>query len=389
MNEAIILGGCSTKMEDPDTKEEAFYMLPFKAVKCTLDKLSIDPKDLDFVLLASYDLIDGRMISNMYSGMSSGAFLKYESRVADDGTLALAYANSLINSYEGELGLVVAYAAQEVDPLTISLQTLDPFVYRPIGINYLAQFALQASSYLNQFKIINKWDQISSIITFNDRKAAMLNPRAHIRGNVTIEDIEKDDYIIWPLKKSMIPPMTRGAVALLVGNEHAARERMLDANVLIKSIRWYTDSYYFGLSKQLSMIPPLARAAREAYNESGIIDPAKDIDFFEISDVTPAHYIMEIEALGLSKIGKGWQLIESGDAGPDSSIIINRSGGTLSTDPYPAGGLFKTYEAYLQLEGKSGSNQIDKPIKRGLVHGYSYISGIMGQTHSVVILEKR
>jgi len=385
----MILGGCVTQMEDPDSRKDTFYMIPFKAVRCVLNNNSIDPKDIDFVILSSYDLIDGRMISNMYSGMSSGGFLKYESKVSDDGTLALAYADSLIRSYEGELGLVVSYATQEVDQSLVSLQTLDPFIYRPIGIDYIAQFALQATTYLNQFKLMAKWDDLASTILINDRKAAMNNPRAHIRKSLDKEEITKDDYVVWPLRKNMIPPRSRGAVALLVGNEPAARERMLDATVAIKSIRWYTDSYYFGLSKQFPIILPLAKAAREAYLEAKIFNPLKDISFYEISDVTPAHYMMEIEALGLSKIGSSWQLISSGDIGPDSSIIVNKSGGSLSTDPYPAGGLLKTYEAYLQLIGNAGPNQIDGSIKTALVHGYSYISGIMGQTHSVVILERR
>lgn len=389
MGRTMILGGCVTEMRDPEPKDEAFYMLPFRAAKCVLDSYSLDPGDIDFVVSTGYDIVDGRMISNMYSGMASGGFLKYESRIADDGTLALAYADALIRSYEGELGLVVGYAAQEVDLSLASLQTLDPFVYRPVGINYIVQFAMQASAYLNQFRLLSKWDELASTIVVGDRRAASLNPRAHLKGGLTREELAREDYIVWPLRKSMVPPMTRGAVALLVGDESAARQLMLDTGVEVKSIRWFTDSYYFGFNKQLTMILPLARAAREAYVEANVSNPLKEIDFYEISDVTPAHYMMELEALGLSKIGGSSRLVESGEVGPDSPIIVNRSGGSLSTDPYPAGGLLKVYEAYLQLTGKAGPVQIKGSLRRGLVHGYSYISGFMGQTHSVVILEGR
>ena len=386
MSGSLIVSGCSTPMTGP-SRDEAFYMLAFRAVSCALERASLDPGDVDFAILSSYDALDGRMISNMYSGMASAGFLKYESRVSDDGTLALAYADALIRGNKADIGLVVGYSPREADTALLSLMTMDPFIYRPVGLNHLVQLALQASSYIGRLGLTSElWDLIAASIVSMERSAASRNPRAHLRAPLEAGEAIQGDYVVWPLRRDYIPPETRGAVALVVASREAARKHMLDRAVEVKAIRWYTDSYYLGYSKLLYALPPLARAAREAYRDADIGDPKSGIDLYEISDVTPAHYLMELEALGVAPPGRAARLLERGDVGPEAPIVVNRSGGSLSTDPYPASGLLKVYEAYLQLTGDAGPLQLEK-AERALVHGYSYLSGFMGQTHSVVILE--
>ena len=378
----LIAGGCATPMTDP-VPEEVFYMLPFRAAKCLLDSLGLDPGILDFVILSSYDVLDGRMISNMYAAMASGAFLKYESRVSEDGTLALAYADALIRSNEADIGLVVGYAAQETDMAYASTLIMDPFIYRLLGTNYLAQLALQAAAYINRLGIMEYWDLIAGQIVSMDRRAGAANPRAHLRSPVDAGEVLDWELIVWPLRENMVPPRTRGAVALLLTSQEAAKKYMLEDTVEVAAIRWYTDSYYFGYNKLLYYLAPLARAAREAFRDAGL-DPGK-VDLYELSDVTPAHYLMELEALGVAPPGRAARLLQKGEVGPDAPIVVNRSGGSLSTDPYPATGLLKVFEAYLQLLGKAGPIQVDSP-RTAVIHGFSYISGVMAQTHSVVVL---
>jgi acetyl-CoA C-acetyltransferase len=129
------------------------------------------------------------------------------------------------------------------------------------------------------------------------------------------------------------------------------------------------------------------KASREAYINAGLRGP-DGIDIFEISDITPFHYLMELEAIGLSPPGRGARLLERGEVGPENArIIVNPDGGSLCTDPYPAGGLLKVYEAYLQLTGEAGAIQCGEP-SRALVHGFSYLSGASAQTHIVSILSR-
>jgi len=382
---SLIVSGCSTSMVGA-LQDEVFYMLSFKAARCTLDKVGLNHGDLDFIILASYDALDGRMISNMYAGMASGGFLKYESRIPEDGTLALAYADALISGNMVDLGLVVGYSALESDISTVSLYSLDPFIYRPIGLNHIIQWALFNSSYINMSKMdFGEWESLASHIVSLNRSAGARNPRAHLREGISPDEVMKSRFVVWPLRELHIAPETRGAVALLLASREASRKYMLDEAVEIASVRWYTESYYITYDKLASPIPSLVKAARDAFKEAKI-DDVKVIDLYEISDVTPAHYLAVLESLGIAPPGRAREALMKGDIGPDASIIVNRSGGSISTNPYPASGLYKVYEAYLQLTNNAGPLQVEG-ARVALVHGYTYIAGLAGQAHSIVILK--
>ena len=383
MNRVAILGGYASDMSDFNANEQ-FYELPFVAVRKALDNLGLEKGDIDFAIISGYDHIDGRMISNMYTSMSGGGFLKYESRVSEDSTLALAYAYMKILSGESDIGVVVSYAAQETDLVYASNIIFDPLYYRPIGMNHLAALALQSSSYLYKTKLLEYSDIIASHIVSMNRKAGAKNPRSHLKKPLEPSDVVESEYVIWPLRETMVPPYTRGTVALIVGEEEVAKRFGLEKPIYIDSIAWSADNYYLG-SKPLYILLPLMKASREAFKK-GNVKKAEDIDLFEISDVTPFHYLMELEALGLSPSGMGAKLLDKDEIGPyNKRFNVNPSGGSLSTDPYPATGLLKVYESYLQLIGKAGSVQLNN-VEKAVVHGYSYISGASVATHSLVLL---
>lgn len=380
----MVLGGSISEMGDFDASTQ-FYELPFIAVKRLLDEHGLRRGDLDFVITSSYDYLDGRMISNMYTTMASGGYLRYESRVSDDSLLALAYANMKILSGEAEIGIAVSYAAQETDMVATSNLVFDPFHYRPVGMNYLSGLALQASSYLHESGIAENADAIASQIVSAGRRAGALNPRAHLRTALEPKDYIDSEYVIWPLREKGLTPHTRGAAAILLAEEHVARRLGLKPLANLEAINWGTDSYYLG-SKNLYSLPTLAKAVRDSLTRAGIEDLGKEVQVFEISDVTPFHYLMELEALGLSQEKQASALVENGEVGPRGlQVIVNPSGGSLCTDPYPAGGLVKLYEAYLQVIHEAGPVQVED-VGRALVHGFSYISGASAPTHVVAIL---
>jgi acetyl-CoA C-acetyltransferase len=385
MDRVVILGGYATSMTDFNPKYQ-FYELPYVSSRELLTELGIDRGELDFIILAAYDHLDGRMISNMYTSMASGGYLKYESRVSEDSLYALAYAYMKIISGEADVGLVTSYATRETDMVYASNLVMDPLYYRNIAMNYLSGLALQASAYLSITKLQEYSDLIASHIVSQQRKAAANNPRAHLKKPLEPSDVISNEYIIWPLRDGMYPPATRGAVSIVIASEEYAKRIRTDPIVYIDSVSWCTDGYYLG-NKLLYLIAPLMKASRKAYINGGIEDPM-DIDLFLISDVTPFHYLMQIEALGLSPPGRGARLLERGEIGPSNTRLrVNPDGGSLCTDPYPASGILKLYEAYLQLTDRAGPIQLSD-VDKVLVHGFSYLSGASSQSHIVTVLSR-
>ncbi|MCS7118157.1 MAG: hypothetical protein NZ957_05180 [Thaumarchaeota archaeon] len=380
MKVGIIGVGFSEMKSYEPSKAPAFQELPFIAVKRALQNAGVERGEVDFFVESSYDFLDGRMISNMYTCTNVGAFLRSESRVADDSLLGVAYAAAKIKSGDAEIAVVESHGIREVDHNAISHIIFDPFVYRNIGMSYLTSLALVSKAYIDRYRVDE--DDALTIVSKN-RRAGYFNPNAHLREPINDEEVRRSPYVVYPLRQSMLAPPTSGSVALVLANEYMAT-RLVDQPVWIESISWCTDSYYLG-GKPLHTIIPLQVAAKKAYTEAGITNPAKQIGLFEVCDVTPYHELMAYEALGLAQEGKGCNYAREGVTDPrEGSIPVNVSGGSLSTDPYPASSLFKLVEAYLQMRGEAVGRQI-KGVERALVHGFSYIGGASAQTHVVLI----
>ncbi len=61
----------------------------FEVCKGALRHAGISREDLDTVITASTDFLDGRTISSVFIGMAAGAFLKDESKVEEFVSLVL------------------------------------------------------------------------------------------------------------------------------------------------------------------------------------------------------------------------------------------------------------------------------------------------------------
>jgi acetyl-CoA C-acetyltransferase len=352
--------------------------------------------DVDFFVEVSYDSIDGRMISNMYTVSAAGAYLRAEHRVSDNFLLGLAYAYAKILSGEADTALVVAYSTREVrdgDFTVLSNLIFDPFYYRPL-MNHIVGLGLQASSYR---AMTNVSDEVVGRVVVKNRRMGSMNPLTGLKGSITLEEVLSSDYVVYPLRGSMLPPRNWGAVALVLAEETTAR-RLSDAPVWIAGIQWATDGYYLGgkpLGAYLQPAIPITgtllsirRASSRLFSKLNINNPEREIGLFEVCDVTPYHEIMAYEGLGLANWGTGYRLVEEGATDPRGGRIpVNPSGGHLSLDPYPATGAVKVLEAYLQLRGEAGSRQLSG-VSRALVHDCTYINAPSTFTQSVAVLER-
>jgi len=373
-----------------------FYDMAFEAAVRALESVGLDRANIDFFLEVSYDSIDGRMISNMYTTSAIGAYLKSEHRVADNFLLGLAYAYAKILSGEADTALIVAYGTREVrdgDYSILSNLVFDPFYYRPM-MNHIIGLGLQASSYKS---ITNVSEDTVGRVVVKNRKYGSMNPLTGIRNPPSLEDVLSGDYVVYPLRETMLPPRNWGAVAMVLAEETIAR-RLNDTPVWISGIQWATDGYYLG-SKPLGayMQPALPiigtllsirRASSRLFSKLNINKPEREIGLFEVCDVTPYHEIMAYEGLGLASWGMGYRLVEEEATDPKKGRIpVNTSGGHLSLDPYPATGAVKVLEAYLQLRNEAGNRQLSG-IERVLVHDCTYLNAPSTFTQAVAIFER-
>ena len=98
---------------DVDASRE---ILVLEAAAGALRSAGISRDDLDTVVTATNDYMDGRTISNMRLVEPSGAWFKDESKVEMDGAYAVLYAMMRILSGDHDIAMVIGASQASVYP---------------------------------------------------------------------------------------------------------------------------------------------------------------------------------------------------------------------------------------------------------------------------------
>jgi acetyl-CoA C-acetyltransferase len=254
----------------------------------------------------------------------------------------------------------------------------DPFYQRQMGLNDTFAAGLQMREYVERRGV--REEQCAQVVVKNLGNA-LLNPYAHVKKKVTVEEVMKSEPVMEPLKALEIGPKSEGFVAMLLAVEGEA-EKLTDKPVWLKGFSSSLDSFYLGDRDLLKTQLPVA--AKRAYDMAGITDPRKELDVVELTEPYAFQELLWCEELGLCGEGEGGTLIESGATRMDGDIPVNPSGGVLALNPYVSRGLYRLAEVVLQIKGEAGEHQLDRRVKTGLAHG---TLGFAGQSQAVAVME--
>ncbi len=351
----------------------------FEVCREALHHAGIQREDVDTVVTASTDFLDGRTISSVFLSMAVGAFMKDESKVEEDGTFALYYALMRILAGTHEVALVEAHTqGSALNPHQVSYYTLDPLFDRQVDLlNDIAAAALQARMYMNSYHVTE--EHLAKVAVKNIVNAAV-NPSAHRKmPHVSVEEVMASKVFYHPIRELMMSPISDGACAVLLASEERAK-KITDRPVWIEGVGSCQDPYL--RDRDLLKFDSLRTAARTAYKMAGMKDPSAELDVAEISEKFAHEELMIYEALGLCDEGKGKTLIEKGITGREGKIPVNPSGGALGADPVCATGLVRVIEAAKQIRKEAVGYQVPK-VRRALAHGQF---GICAQKNTVFVL---
>ena len=351
----------------------------FEVCKGALRHADILREDLDTVVTASTDFLDGRTISSVFLSMAVGAFMKDESKVEEDGAIALYYALTRILAGTHDVALVEAHTqSSTMNAHQVSCFTLDPLFDRYIGVlNDIAMAALQARMYMNKHNVSEK--HLAMVAVKNITNAAK-NPFAHRKmANLSVKEVMSSKILYDPIRELMMSPMSDGACAVILASEDKAK-KMTDKPVWIEGVGTCQGSYL--RDRDIDKLDSLETAAKTAYKMAGIKNPLAELDVAEVSEKFAHEELMIYEALGICKEGEGKKLVENGTTSKDGDMPVNPSGGALGADPVCATGLVRVIEAAKQIRGEAGRYQMPG-VRRALVHGQF---GICAQKNIVYIL---
>lgn len=157
MTEEVAVVGREQTVHSRALPRETQNSMIYRVSRGALDSCGFTIHDIDVVISAGSDFLDGRGISTCITADAMGAQLKEESKVAGDGLLAAVYAFMRLASGIIESALVVAYGkSSESSPAGQERTMAEPFYLRPLGIDALSAAALQARAYMHHFDVGNE-----------------------------------------------------------------------------------------------------------------------------------------------------------------------------------------------------------------------------------------
>jgi len=347
-----------------------------------LKMAAISKGDVDTVINAQNDYLDGRTISNMKTVAASGAYFKDESKIEMDGAFAAFYAYMRILTGNHDVAMVIGESmASCYPPYLPGIWSLDPTFDRPNGfLNEISAAALQARAYMHKYGITER--QIAKVAVKNlknaDRNPCAVRKMPRISENAVLNS----KLLYEPIRELNAYPLTDGACAIILAVESKARQ-ITNKPVWITGAGCCHDTYFLG-ERELYGCASLERAAETAYKMSGITNPQKEIQVWELHENFSHEELIFYEALGMCEKGKGGQLIDSKRTEPNGPMPVNPSGGALSANPVYATGLIRLCEVAMQIRGEAGEHQVKREVKTGLAHGQN---GLCAQDNIVFTLK--
>ena len=328
--------------------------------------------DIDGIVVASNDQIDGRAIAVMMASGSVGGVDRDILSTPSASEHAFIMGALRVASGEFQTQLIVSWSPTEVRSMSEAQRLgADPYFHRALPLDELSAHALQASA----IEAVQPDARVAA-------EAVAAKNRAH--GKIAWPDPPVHPAagkLRWPVTPAMTTEPVTGSVALVLASPAFIRQRGLRDTAWVHGAGWATEPSFLG-DRNLATAPALSAAAQRAYADAGIGDPARAFDLAEITDATPYSELLAYDALSLCK-RPDWQArLAAGDFNRGGRLPVNLSGGVLTWNPVFCTGLIRIAEIANQVRGRAGAHQFPN-ARLGLAHAGS---GFAMQYQSAVVL---
>lgn len=334
--------------------------LLFEVTQAALQSCNLAIDDIDGIVVASNDQMDGRAISVMAASGSVGGVGRDILSTPSAAEHAFVMGALRVASGEYRNQLVVSWSPTEADAQReVERLGADPYFHRRLPLDDLSAYALQATALGAKHSDVHR-----------------------LARTMTKSDGENDEsFRRWPLTSAMTPPQITGAVALVLTSEDFAKERGLRP-AWIRAMDWATEAGFLG-DRDLSTAPALEEAVRRACEDAGLSSLRGACSVAEVSDATPYQQLLALEALGLSGRDEWARDVVDGEVRAPG-LTLNPSGGSRAANAVYCNGLIRIAEAANQVLGQAGTHQV--PGATGaLAHA---ASGFAMQYQTVVLFDQ-
>jgi acetyl-CoA acetyltransferase len=265
-----------------------------------------------------------------------------ESHVEMDGAFALYEAWTQLQEDDIDTALVYSFGRSSISQLgrVLALQ-LDPYYLAPLWPDPTALAALQAQALIDS----GRYSEADfAAVAARSRSDAKSNPSAQVTGDHSAEELLGDDYVVAPLRRHALPPITDGATAIILAAGDRARS-LAERPAWITGMDHRIETHALG-ARDLTLSPTTRSAAAGA----GLLDDDGEgsvtVDVAELHAPFAHQELILRDALGL------------GD-----QVKINPSGGALAANGVMVAGLVRI--------GEAASRIMDGTAQTALAHATS------------------
>jgi acetyl-CoA C-acetyltransferase len=201
--------------------------------------------------------------------------------------------------------------------------------------------------------------------SINAHRNALANPNAVFHKHVDLDGYLASRIVIDPIRVFDASPICNGAAALVLASADVARPLGNGARVAISGSAAATAPLALQRRADVLRLDAVEISTREALEQSGARHA--DVSFFELHDAFTIMAVLSVESAGFADPGTGTRLGTEGRIGIDGDLPLTTMGG-LKARGHPVGatGVYQLIEAYLQLTGAAGENQVAR-AELGLV----------------------
>jgi acetyl-CoA acetyltransferase len=342
-----------------ERRNEVEMLMP--VVRAALDACGLTKRDVGFFVSGSSDYLAGAPFAFVHALDAIGAWPPIqESHVEMDGAWALYEAWVRLQHGDVDTALVYAFGRSSPGRLRslLALQ-LDPYVVAPLWPDTVSLAALQARLLLDGGGASEA--DLAGVVA-RSRRAAVDNLCAQLRGEVSVDALLAEPYLVSPLRRHDCAPIGDGVAVVVLAA--AERARALCARpAWIAGIDHRIEAHALGV-RSLAESPSTALAAERAGAFSDGRAPT-DLDVVELHAPFSHQELILRDALRLGRP-------------PDSGPAVNPSGGALAANPVMVAGLTRIGEAARRV--------MDGTADRALAHA---TSGPCLQQNLVCLLESR
>jgi acetyl-CoA acetyltransferase len=313
-----------TAREEP-VRNEVEILIP--VVGEAIERSGIGRKEIGFTVSGSCDYLAGAPFAFVTGLDAVGAWPPIrESHVEMDGAWALYEAWVRLQHGDVDSALVYAFGKSSLGDLPIVLsQQLDPYYQAPLWLDSISAAALQARAWLNAGHDEGEMAEVAA----RSRKAAKDNPNAVISGNENADDLLREPFLVTPLRRHDCPPISDGAVAVVLAAGDKARE-VCDRPAWIRGIDHRIEAHALGVRDLTTSVSTKLAGERAGVN---------GVDVAELHAPFSHQEPILRDALGLK-----------------NGVDVNPSGGALTANVVMGAGLTRIGEAAQRImDGRAGS----------------------------------